>query len=145
VVLIAVVLTPLRALIVLDTRRGLAAGVRTGFVLTPLRALIVFGLNQDPKRRVVPVTAVLTPLRALIVFGRLRTIISTVRNMTGLNALTGIDSFWTRCAFAAPARFPCVLTPLRALIVFGPIPYQRGDQHSRLGLNALTGIDSFWT
>jgi len=68
---------------------------RLGEVLTPLRALIVFGLNKLGRQ----------------IAGELK---------EGLNALTGIDSFWT-CSkkHTRTYRFTAVLTPLRALIVFG--------------------------
>ena len=62
-----------------------------------------------------------------------------------LNALTGIDSFWTcLLCIRAVASLQPVLTPLRALIVFGQNALLSAVL-AAASLNALTGIDSFWT
>jgi len=65
---------------------------------------------------------------------------------TSLNALMGIDSFWTYARWTANGLEGRVLTPLRALIVFGLKGYSSIPVKStKSRLNALTGIDSFWT
>jgi len=72
-------------------------------------------------------------------------VVNTPEQDIGLNALTGIDSFWTETKKKPKGSVPRVLTPLRALIVFGHKGWRDDNKSFHESLNALTGIDSFWT
>jgi len=81
-----------------------------------------------------------------MVFGPMQSAAMLGSRATGLNALTGIDGFWTKKEIKMDENLMAqVLTPLRALMVFGLIVDVPGGRSIVKGLNALTGIDGFWT
>jgi len=88
--------------------------------LNALTGIDGFWTSHERYRGLRARTKVLTPLRALMVFGHGVTLPDLNSDTQGLNALTGIDGFWTNTVAAIPLL-------------------------ADLGLNALTGIDGFWT
>jgi len=63
----------------------------------------------------------------------------------GLNALTGIDSFWTEIPTAHITPATAGLNALTGIDSFWTDHNLCSAAGHRSSLNALTGIDSFWT